>query len=37
MSAEMYDQLAQAVIDGEQDEAETVAKQALGQGLDPIT
>lgn len=37
MSAEMYDQLAQAVIEGEQDEAEGLAKQALDQGLDPLT
>ena len=37
MSAEMYDQLAQAVIEGEQDEAEGLARQALDQGLDPLT
>jgi corrinoid protein of di/trimethylamine methyltransferase len=37
MSVEMYDQLAQAVIDGEQDEAERLARQALDQGLDPLT
>jgi len=33
----MYDQLAQAVIEGEQDEAEGLARQALDQGLDPLT
>ena len=37
MSAEMYDKLAQALIDGEPDEAEDLAKQALDQGLDPLT
>jgi corrinoid protein of di/trimethylamine methyltransferase len=37
MSSEMYDKLAQAVIDGEPDDAEELAKQALDQGLDPLT
>jgi corrinoid protein of di/trimethylamine methyltransferase len=37
MSAEMYDKLAQALIDGEPEEAEDLAKQALDQGLDPLT
>ena len=37
MSVEMYDQLAQAIIEGEQDEAEGLARQALDQGLDPLT
>ena len=37
MSTDMYDQLAQAVIEGEQDEAEGLARQALDQGLDPLT
>jgi corrinoid protein of di/trimethylamine methyltransferase len=37
MSVEMYDKLAQALIDGEPDEAEDLAKQALDQGLDPLT
>ncbi len=37
MSAEMYDKLAQALIDGEPDEAEDLAKQALDQGLVPLT
>lgn len=37
MSTEMYDQLAQAVIDGEAKEAGEVARQALDQGLDPLT
>ncbi len=36
MSAEMYDQLAQAVIDGEADVAEALARQALDQNLDPL-
>jgi corrinoid protein of di/trimethylamine methyltransferase len=33
----MYEKLAQAVIEGEPDEAEELAKQALDQGLDPLT
>jgi corrinoid protein of di/trimethylamine methyltransferase len=37
MSAEMYEKLAQAVIEGEPDDAEELAKQALDQGLDPLT
>ena len=37
MSAEMYDKLAQALIEGEPEEAEDLAKQALDQGLDPLT
>ena len=37
MSAEMYDKLAQAVIDGEPEEAEALARQALEQDLDPLT
>jgi corrinoid protein of di/trimethylamine methyltransferase len=37
MSSEMYDKLAQAVIDGEPEDAEELAKQALDQGLDPLT
>ena len=37
MSAEMYEKLAQAVIDGEPEDAEELAKQALDQGLDPLT
>jgi len=36
MSAEMYEKLAQSVIEGEPDEAEELAKQALDQGLDPL-
>ena len=36
MSAEMYGKLAQAVIDGEPDDAEELAKQALDQSLDPL-
>ena len=37
MTADMYDKLAQAVIDGEPEEAEALARQALEQGLDPLT
>ena len=37
MSAEMYNKLAQTVVDGEPDDAEELAKQALDQGLDPLT
>jgi corrinoid protein of di/trimethylamine methyltransferase len=37
MSEEMYSKLAQAVIDGEPEEAEQLAKQALEQQLDPLT
>lgn len=37
MSAEMYEILAQSVIEGEPEEAEALAKQALDQGLDPLT
>jgi len=36
MSEEMFRKLAQAVIDGEADDAEALAKQALDQGLDPL-
>ncbi|MBC8335694.1 MAG: corrinoid protein [Anaerolineales bacterium] len=36
MSEEMYKKLAQAVIDGEADDAEALARQALDQGLDPL-
>jgi corrinoid protein of di/trimethylamine methyltransferase len=37
MSDEMYQKLAQAVIEGEPDDAEALAKQALDDGLDPLT
>lgn len=37
MSTEMYEKLTQAVIDGEPEDAEELAKQALDQGLDPLT
>jgi corrinoid protein of di/trimethylamine methyltransferase len=37
MSEEMYAKLAQAVIDGEPEEAEQLAKGALELGLDPLT
>jgi corrinoid protein of di/trimethylamine methyltransferase len=36
MSQEIYDQLAQAVIDGEPEDAAGLAQQALDQGLDPL-
>lgn len=36
MSQEIYDKLAQAVIDGEPEDAEEFARQALGLGLDPL-
>ncbi len=36
MTEEMYQKLAQAVIDGEPEDAEELAKQALEQGVDPL-
>jgi len=36
MSQELLDRLTQAVIDGEPEDAEELAKQALEQGLDPM-
>jgi len=36
MTKEMYKKLAQAVIDGEPEDAEAIAKEALEQGLDPL-
>jgi 5-methyltetrahydrofolate--homocysteine methyltransferase len=36
MSGEIYQKLAQAVVDGESEIAEALAKQALEQGLDPL-
>ena len=36
MSQEIYDKLAQVVIDGEPEDAEELAQQALDQGLDPL-
>ncbi|MFN2226968.1 MAG: cobalamin-dependent protein, partial [Anaerolineae bacterium] len=36
MSDELLDKLAQAVIDGEPEEAEALAREALAQGLDPL-
>jgi len=36
MSQEIYDKLAEAVIDGEPEDAEELAQQALDQGLDPL-
>ena len=37
MSDELYAKLAQAVIDGEPEDAEELVEQALGQGLDPLS
>ena len=37
MSEEMYAKLAQALIDGEPEDAEQLAKEALDQGLDPLS
>ena len=37
MSEELYANLAHSVIDGEPEDAEQLAKQALDQGLDPLT
>jgi corrinoid protein of di/trimethylamine methyltransferase len=37
VSKEIYDKLAQAVIDGEVEDAEQLATQALDEGLDPLT
>lgn len=36
MSQELYQAMAQSVIDGEVDEARRLAQQALAQGLDPL-
>lgn len=36
MTEEMFEKLAQAVIDGEPDDAAALAKQALDKGLDPL-
>ena len=36
MSEELYKKLAQAVIDGEPEQAEALAQQALEQGVDPL-
>jgi corrinoid protein of di/trimethylamine methyltransferase len=36
MTEEMYEKLTQAVIDGEAEDAESLAKEALEQGLDPL-
>ena len=36
MSQEMFDKLAEAVIKGETDDAEALAKEALEKGLDPL-
>lgn len=37
MSEELYKKLAQAVIDGEPEDAEALAQQALDEGVDPLT
>ena len=36
MSEELFTKLAQTVIDGEPEDAEALAKEALEQGLDPL-
>jgi corrinoid protein of di/trimethylamine methyltransferase len=36
MSEELYKQMAQAVIDGDDEEAATLAEEALAQGVDPL-
>ena len=36
MTGDMYQQLAHAVIDGEPEAAEALAKEAIAQGLDPL-
>jgi corrinoid protein of di/trimethylamine methyltransferase len=36
MSEELFDKLAQVVIDGEPEDAEELARQALAEGLDPL-
>ena len=36
MSQEMFEKLAQAVVDGEPEDAAELAQQALDQGLDPL-
>jgi corrinoid protein of di/trimethylamine methyltransferase len=36
MKEEIFEKLAQAVVDGEQEDAVTIAKEALDQGLDPL-
>ena len=36
MSAEMFEELKQAVVDGEAEDAVTLARQALDEGVDPL-
>lgn len=36
MSEELFGKMAQAVIDGEKEDAEALAKEALAQGVDPL-
>jgi methanogenic corrinoid protein MtbC1 len=36
MKEELYKNLAQAVIDGDDEEAEVLARQALDHGVDPL-
>ena len=36
MSEELFKKLTQALIDGEPEDAEDLAKQALEQGVDPL-
>ena len=37
MSTELYEKLAQSVIEGEPEDAEQLARQALADGVDPLT
>ena len=36
MSEELFGKMAQAVIDGEKEDAEALAQEALAQGIDPL-
>ena len=36
MSEELYKAMAQAVLDGEEEEAEALAQPTLAQGVDPL-
>ena len=37
MSTELFQAMAQSIIDGDADQAEALAKQAIGAGIDPLT
>jgi len=36
MSAELFEKMAQSIIDGDEEQAEALAKQAIEQGVDPL-